>query len=114
MLELPVHSALRQDDIRECGYAFAGCRTYRYRDARRMTIVEGFRDRDGKLTRRAGIVIDFKDGGRWASADIGEFSMHLDPALAELVEKRTRLSYYSAEAEDDIPALDSAPPQGHK
>ncbi len=108
LLELPVHAALRQSDIRECGYAFAGCKTYRYADARRMTIIDGFRTRDGKLTRRAGIVIDFNDGRRWFSASIGEFSERIDPVLEELLEKKTGLSYEHAQAEADIPPLDSS------
>jgi hypothetical protein len=51
ILALPMHTAFRQDDLRDCGYAFAPCKTYRYADARRMTIIEGFRTREGKLTR---------------------------------------------------------------
>jgi hypothetical protein len=53
-------------DIRDCGYAFAPCKIYRFADARRMTIIDGFRDRDSRLIRRAGIVIDFSDGQRWS------------------------------------------------
>jgi hypothetical protein len=41
ILELPVHAALRQDDIRDCGYAFARCQAFRYADARSLTISRG-------------------------------------------------------------------------
>ena len=41
-LELPVHTVLRQVDIRECGYAFAPCQTYPYTDSNRMTLIEVF------------------------------------------------------------------------
>ncbi len=109
VLELPVHTALRQNDIRECGYAFDGCKTYRYSDARRMTIIDGFRNRDGKLTKRAGIVIDFNDGRRWSSADIGDFRELLDPELEGFLERKTQLTYRYAQAEADIPAIAPAP-----
>jgi hypothetical protein len=74
ILALPMHVILGQAEIRDCGYAFRPCQVYRYSDARRMTIIDGFRDRNSRLTRRAGIVIDFSDGRRWSSADIGEFN----------------------------------------
>jgi len=105
VLALPMHCAFRQDDFRDCGYAFAACKTYRYEDARRMTIIQGFRTTDGKLSRRAGIVIDFADGRRWSSADVGDFNDSVDPAFEALLENRTRLNYKYAQTEDDIPPL---------
>jgi len=109
-LELPVHTVLRQDDIRECGYAFAPCKMYRYADARRMTMIEGFRDRDGMLTSRAGIVIDFSDGRRWSSADIGDFGKTVDPAFQDFLVKKTQLPLDYAQTEADIPQIKRAAP----
>jgi hypothetical protein len=114
VLALPEHTALRQDDIRDCGYAFTPCKTYRYADARRMTIIDGFRTRDGKLTRRAGIVIDFADGGRWSSAEIGDFKARLDPALEEFLENKTKLPYDYTETEADIPPVTVRSEQGNQ
>jgi hypothetical protein len=105
ILALSVHASLRRDDIRDCGYAFAPCKTYRYSAALRMTTIEGFRDRDGKLTRRAGIVIDFSDGRRWSSADIGDFKDSVDPAVASFLQSKTHLQYEDAETQADIPQL---------
>lgn len=105
VLALPMHSALRQDDIQDCGYAFASCKTYRYADARRMTMIDGFRDRQGTLTKRAGIVIDFVDSRRWSSADIGDFSASVDPALAEFLKNKTQLSFDHVQTAVDIPRL---------
>jgi hypothetical protein len=106
-LALPMHAALRQDDIRDCGYAFASCKTFRYADARRITMIDGFRDREGKLTKRAGIVIDFADGRRWSSADIGDFSDGVNPVFAEFIEKKTHLPLDHAQTEADISRLNS-------
>jgi len=105
VLELSVHTALTQEDIRDCGYAFASCKIYRYADARRKTIVDGFRTRDSKLIRRAGIVIDFKDGRRWSSASIGDFSAQIDPVLEGILEDRIQLPYNYAQTQEDIPPL---------
>jgi hypothetical protein len=105
VLELSVHTALTQEEIRDCGYAFGSCKIYRYADAQRKTIIDGFRDRDSKLIRRAGIVIDFKDGRRWSSASIGDFSAHIDPALEGILEDRIHLPYNYAQTEEDISPL---------
>jgi hypothetical protein len=109
VLALPMHVALRQDHISDCGYAFAPCKVYMYIDARRLTMIDGFRTRDGNLTRSAGIVIDFSDGRRWSSADTGDFSANVNPAFSEFLQKRTGLSINHAQTEDDIPPLDFQP-----
>jgi hypothetical protein len=107
-LALPMHTTLGADEIRDCGYAFAPCKIYPYSDARRMTEIEGFRERSGKLDRRAGIVIDFSDGRRWSSGDEGDFHDNVDPAFAKFLETKTQLPLDHAPTEADIPPLNSA------
>jgi hypothetical protein len=72
-----------------------------------MTQIEGFRDRDGKLSRRAGIVVDFADGRRWSSADTGDFRDSVYPALLACLTERSRLPLEQAQTEVDIPKADS-------
>lgn len=103
VLALSMHTSLREDDIRDCGYAFAPCKTYRYDDAIRLTMVQGSRSRDRKQKRRAGIVIDFKNGLRWSSADMGEFGRIVDPAMTEFLKNKTQLPLNHAETQADIP-----------
>lgn len=109
ILALPMHVALGKDEIRDCGYAFSRCQVYRYVDARRMTEIEGARNRYGTLIRRAGIVIDFTDGWHWSSADIGDFKETVDPALADFLQRKTHLSLNYAQSQVDIPPIDSRP-----
>jgi hypothetical protein len=104
-LALPIHTSLRETDIRDGGYAFSPCKTYPYASAQRMTVIQGFRTRDGKLTKRAGIVIDFRDGRRWSSANIGDFRATVDRNLADFLQRKTGLPYHYAETQDDIPLL---------
>jgi hypothetical protein len=107
VLALPMHTALRRQDIRVCGYAWEECRTFKYSRAVEMTLVEGFRDRDDKLHPRAGIVLDFSDGRRWSSADMGDFRNSVDPALSAYLIERTGLPLEQAETESDIPKANS-------
>ena len=107
LLELPVHAVLRQNDIRECGYAFSRCQNYRYSEANRITKIDGFRNRDGSLTKRAGIVVDFRDGRQWFSSEISDFTSTVNPALTNLLVEKTQLPLEYAQTKDDIPRTDS-------
>jgi hypothetical protein len=107
VLALNMHATVGPEVIRDCGYAFKPCSVYRLSDAKRLTAVAGFRTRDGSETRRAGIVIDFKDGRRWSSADWGDWRNSIDPHFADFLERKTGLPLNSIEAEDDLPALAS-------
>ena len=107
VLALLMHASLRPHDIRVCGYAWAKCETFDYSRAVKMTQIEGFRDRAGKLNRRAGIVVDFDDGRRWSSADTGDFHDSVDPTLLAILTERVRLPLEQAQTEVDIPKADS-------
>ncbi len=104
-LEVPAHVTLGNEEIRMRGYGFSSAKTYRYRDARSMTIIEGFRNRDGTLVRRAGVLLDFSDGRRWSSADIGDFKPTVDQGLVDFLTTKTGLKPQYAETESDIPRL---------
>jgi len=101
-LAIPQHVVLQSQVIRQRGYGFGAAETYRYTDARRLTLVDGFRQRDGKLVRKAGIVLDFADGRRWSSADIGDFRRAIDPALLNYLQLKTGLELHHEGAESDI------------
>ena len=102
-LAIPQHAALKSDEIRARGYGLGGVQLYRYSDARRMTIIRGFRDRNGKMTRRAGVVLDFSDGRRWSSADLGNFEPIVDPKLVSFLQTKVGLQLERADTESDIP-----------
>jgi hypothetical protein len=105
VLALPMHATVGPESIRDCGYAFRNCQVYPLAGARRITAIEGFRNRDGSLTHRAGLVIDFSDGRRWSSAEWGDFKPMVDPALGALLVRTTGLPIESAICDADIPPL---------
>ena len=105
ILALSMHVSLGEAEIHDCGYAFASCKVYLYSAARRMTIINGYRARDGKLDPQAGIVIDFADGRRWSSAETGGFRKTVDPALQNFLAKKIQLPFQHAETAADIPPI---------
>ncbi|HUY80985.1 MAG TPA: hypothetical protein VMU92_04610 [Acidobacteriaceae bacterium] len=104
-LALPMHVSIGPNGIRCCGYAFKPCKVYPYSDAKRMTVVAGFRDRDGKFSSQAGVVIDFRDGRRWSSVDMGSFQKTVDPNLVQFLQEKTHLIAGFAETEADLPPV---------
>ncbi len=89
LLAVPEHDALGHEDIRARRYGFSAAKIYRYSEGRRMTVIQGFRDRRGKLVQRAGIVLEFADGRRWSSADISHFKPSVDQALFNYIKMKT-------------------------
>lgn len=43
-LEVPAHTSLGPGEIRERGYGFGGTQVYRYSEARKLTVIQGFRE----------------------------------------------------------------------
>jgi len=60
-------------------------------------------DDHGLGRKEPNILIDFTDGRRWSSADIGDFRASVDPALAIFLEQKTQLPLDHAQREVDIP-----------
>ncbi len=105
VLALNMHATVGNYSIHDCGYASRPCDIYHLADVQRITQIQGFRTRDGKLTKRAGIVLDFSDGRRWSSAAWSDFRETADPNLANFLIGRTGLPMDLAVTEDDIPPL---------
>lgn len=107
VLALPMHASLGPESIHDCGYALSSCKIYPYTSARRMTVIQGFRGRDGSFTSRAGVVVDFDGNRRWSSAGIGNFRHNVDSSIVQTLQAKTHLSIQSAETEADILPLNS-------
>lgn len=102
VLALPWHDSIQEVVIRSHGYGLKQYRTFDYSNARTLAVIEGFRNRDGKLTRRAGCVLYFADGSKWSSAGIGNFRSIVDPALLSFLEQKTGLQPVRAETEAEL------------
>ena len=103
LLALPMHANIGPENIRDCGYAFKACTVYSLADATRITEISGFRDKSGELIHRAGLILDFKDGRRWSSAEWGDWKSTADPALKEFVLNKTGLTLGYSETAEEIP-----------
>jgi hypothetical protein len=99
VLAIPMHATLRANDIVVGHYATLARQNLPYSQARRLMLIDGFRDRSGKFSAHAGMIVDFSNGWRWNSADIGDFESKVDPSLIEFLQRRTGLPVEHAETE---------------
>jgi hypothetical protein len=102
VLAIPVHSTLRDRDIVVGHYATLAQQVLPYSQARRLVLVGGFRDRSGKFSPRAGMIIDFSDGSRWSSSANRDFKPEVDFGLTEFLQLKTGLPVEYAETEADL------------
>jgi hypothetical protein len=102
VLALPWHDSLQEIVIISHGYGLKQARRSDYSSARTLAVIEGFRNRDGELTRRAGCVLYFADGSKWSSAGIGNFVSTVDPAILSFLEHKTGLQPVYAETEAEL------------
>ncbi len=101
-LAIPLHSSLRDDDIAVGHYATPDRQILPYSGATRLMSVDGFRDRYGRFTKRAEVIIDFNDGTNWSSAANGDFAPSEDQGLQEFLQRKTGLPLERAETEADL------------
>jgi heme/copper-type cytochrome/quinol oxidase subunit 2 len=102
ILAVPMHSTLNESEIYVRSYASITPLRLPYADARRLTVVQGLRDRNGKFTARAEILIDFANGYRWHSESNRDFSPAVDASLLKFLEQKTGLPASEVETERDL------------
>lgn len=102
LLAVPMHSTLRDQDMRIRGYAQLSSRPYPYSKARRLMVVDGFRNKDGKFNARADVIVEFSDGYRWHSEANRDFASTVDPDLVDFLKEKTGLQLESAQTETDL------------
>jgi hypothetical protein len=104
ILAIPLHSTLGDTAITVGHYARLTRQNLPYSQARRLVRVDGSRDRTGKFSPRAEMILDFDDGSRWSSAANRDFKTEVDPGLTEFLQEKTGLPVQHAEREADLRA----------
>jgi hypothetical protein len=77
------------------------------KDARRLTIVDGYRLRDGSLHAAKDVLIDFSDGRRLQGNAVGDGGTSVPEDLLGLLIAKTGLTPEHALTRDDVPPLQS-------
>jgi len=88
LLALPIHTTLTNDAIFDGHFARMRPLTYPFSETTDMTEFKGYLDRDGNFVQRAGIILRFKDGRSWNSANTNDPKANVDPQLRSYLVNR--------------------------
>ncbi|MGA8938006.1 MAG: hypothetical protein WB439_02465, partial [Acidobacteriaceae bacterium] len=99
VLALPMHCSLTDQAIQVGHYAKLHEAVLPYRDATELIQFDGYTLRDGSFERRAGLLVRFRQGQVWNSADCDDPKETVDSALIQIVVSATGLPIQHVEIE---------------
>jgi hypothetical protein len=103
LLAIPIHLSISDTEARVGHYASMRSERFPFSEARRATLIDGYRLRDGRLRRSRDIVIDFADGRRLRGNAVGDGGTDVDESVVELLLNKTGLRPAHVATVEDIP-----------
>lgn len=104
-LAIPIHLSISSSEVRVGHYASLHSETFDLHEARRLTIVDGYRLRNGDFRPAKDVVIDFADGRRLRGNQVGDGGTAVQDDVKQLLIANTGLTPEHAVTADEIPAL---------
>lgn len=108
LLAIPIHLSISDLDVRVGHYASFHTEVFPLSQARRLTIVDGYRQRDGQFHPAKDVIIDFADGRRLRGNQVGDGGSAIRDDVIQVLIARTGLTPQHAEAAEGIPAIGAA------
>lgn len=108
LLAIPIHLSISDSEVRVGHYASLRTERFSMSDARRLTVVDGFRLRDGSIRPAKDIIIDFADGRRLRGNQVGDGRTNVRDDIMGLLIEKTGLTPEHALTADEIPPLRAA------
>jgi hypothetical protein len=102
LLVVPERLSFTDTEILWTHYAHLRPEVFRYADARRATLIDGYHQRDGRLVRHPDLVVDFADGHRLSGNAVGDGGSVPSQREIDLILNKTKLQPGHAETQDDI------------
>ena len=108
LLAIPIHLSIMGSEVRVGHYASIRSESFRLKDARRVTIIDGYRLKDGSLQDAKDVLIDFSDGRRLRGNAVGDGGTSVPEDVLRILIEKTGLTPEHALTEDDVPRLQLA------
>lgn len=105
VLAIPIHLSITDSAVKVGHYASLRSEIFPFNQARRATVIDGYKLRDGTLQPAKDLIIDFADGRRLKGNQVGDGGTSIPDDLMQLLIAKTGLTPGHAETADDIPAL---------
>jgi hypothetical protein len=104
-LAIPTHFSIGKFDARLGRYASVHTERFPFGEARRATLIDGIRLRNGSFRSGKDIVIDFADGRRLSGNAVGDGRSDVPDSVVQLLLSRTGLRPGHARTVEEIPPL---------
>lgn len=102
---IPIHLSMNDSEVRVGHYASIRSESFRLKDARRLTIVDGYRLKDGSLKAAKDVLIDFSDGRRLRGNAVGDGGTRVPEDVLRILIAKTGLAPGHALTADDVPPI---------
>jgi hypothetical protein len=102
---IPIHLSITGSEVRVGHYASIRSESFRLKDARRLTIIDGYRLKDGSFQAAKDVLIDFSDGRRLRGNTVGDGDTNVPEDVLRLLIAKTGLTPEHASTEEDVPPL---------
>jgi hypothetical protein len=100
---IPVHLSITDSEVRVGHYASIRSESFPLKDAQRLTIIDGYRIRDGSFQAARDVLIDFSDGRRLKGNAVGDGDTSVREDVLQLLIAKTGLTPEHALTENDVP-----------
>lgn len=104
LLAIPIHLSIGDTEARLGHYASMHTERFPFSEAKRATIIDGYRLRDGSFHRSRDIVIDFADGRRLRGNAVGDGGTDVEQSVVQLLLDKTRLRPAHVATVENIPS----------
>jgi hypothetical protein len=104
VLAIPIHFSIGASHVRVGHYASIHTDVFQLNQARRLTIVDGYKLRDGSFQPAKDVIIDFADGRRLDGNEAGDGGTNIRSDVMRLLIEKTGLTPEHAKTEEDIPS----------
>jgi hypothetical protein len=105
LLAIPIHFSIGDSEARLGHYASVRTERFPFSEARRATLIDGYRLRDGSFHRGKDIVIDFADGRRLFGNAVGDGGTDVPNNVVQLLLAKTGLHPARVQTVQEIPSL---------
>jgi len=105
ILAIPIHMTITDSAVFVGHYAQWRSERFDLSQARRATLVDGVRYRDGTLHLQKDLYLDFADGRRLDANTAGDGGTSVPDAVVKLLLEKTHLRMLRAQIKEEIPGL---------
>ncbi len=105
LLAIPIHLSIRDAEVRLGRYASLRSETFPFKEARRLTIIDGYKQKNGTVCEAADVLIDFADGRRLRGNQVGDGGTCVRRDVMQLLIRKTGLIPAHAATAEEVPAF---------